>query len=150
QRADCGHVVVVGTLVFVEVHTCESADAGVLIAAVDAILEPRLTLTVNKPAFSLGDTLTLSLGTEPGFPGQENVGALYVAALVPGGDVYVLTPAGFVLALHNGVVLPGALQPFHAGTVVSSGIESIFSAPINTPIPTGPYTFFAILVKPGT
>jgi len=150
-RADCGHVVTIGNaVVFREVHTCETGDPGALVAAVDAILQPRLTLTVNTSTISVGDTLTLTLGTEPGFPDQENVGDLYVALLVPGGDVYVLTAGGFSLAFHGGVVVPGALQPFRSSTIVSSGTEMILSAPIVTTIPAGPYTFAAVLVSPGT
>ena len=151
DRQDCGATIVfVNTVVFAEVHTCEPGDAGVFASILDSILDPQLSLLLNRTAISTGDTLTLTLDLQTGFPGQENVGDLYVGALLPDGSIYLLTPNGFALAFSGGAVVPGGLQPFRANTPVSSGREVIFSAPISAPIPEGQYAFVALLVKPGT
>jgi hypothetical protein len=150
KRDDCGQVIASGnTVVFAEVHTCETGDPGVLSAALDAILQPRLTLAVSTPTLATGDTLTLTLSVQTGFPVQENAGDLYIALLAPGGSLYLLTPAGLALAFDGSAVIPDAVQPYRAGTALQDGTETIISAAIDAPIPFGQYTFIAVLVKQG-
>ena len=150
KRDDCGEVVVIGSAVlFAEVHTCEAGDPGALGTALDAILEPRLTLSMNRPTIAVGDTLTLTLGVQTGFPAQESTGDLYVGVLVPGGFLYLLTPAGFVLAFDGRAVVPGGLQPYRSNTALLSGAETIIGAAVATPLPAGEYIFVAVLVRPG-
>src|SRR5262249_41646422 len=49
KRSDCGTLFNAGTtVVFLEVHECETGDPGVLGAALDALLQPRLTLTASN------------------------------------------------------------------------------------------------------
>ena len=89
----------------------------------------------------------MTLDIQTGFRGQENVGDLYVGALLPDGSIYLLTPNGFALAFSGGAVGPGGLQAVRANTPLSSGREVIFSAAISAPIPDGQYAFVALLVK---
>jgi pimeloyl-ACP methyl ester carboxylesterase len=150
KRDDCGEVVVAGnSVVFEEVHTCEPGNPGVLSTALDAILQPRLMLTLNKETLSTGDTLTLTLGVQTGFPAQENTGDLYIGLLAPGGSLYLLTPAGLLLAFDGSAVIPAGVQPYRANTLLQDGTETIISGRIDAPIPPGQYTFVAVLVKPG-
>lgn len=151
DRPNCGASVGFdNTIVFGEVHTCEPGDVGVWASMVDAMLEPRLSLQVDKAAVSVGDTLTVTLDSQRGFPDPENVGDLYIGALVPDGSVYLLTPGGFALAFSGGAAVPGGLQPLRANAPLPSGREVIFSIPIGAPIPDGQYAFAAVLVKPGS
>jgi pimeloyl-ACP methyl ester carboxylesterase len=151
DRSDCGTTLVfVTTVVFGEVHTCEPGDAGVLGAALDAVLQPRLALSLNTSALSTGDTVALILDVQTGFPDPENIGDVYLGVVVPDGSIYMATPTGLALAVTGGVVVPGGVQPLRSNTVLSSGAETLFSGPISTPIPAGPYTFFALLVRAGT
>ncbi|HYB44544.1 MAG TPA: hypothetical protein VEL75_22400, partial [Candidatus Methylomirabilis sp.] len=146
-RADCGHAI---GAIFVEVHTCEPGDSGVGTAIVDTILNPRLGLSLNRATATVGDTLTVTLTSQPGLPEAENIGDLYIGVFVPGGAVYLLTPTGLVLAFDGVNPVPGGLQAFRVDTELTSSSEVVLSATAVSPIPDGPYTFFAVLVRTGT
>lgn len=151
KRDDCGASFTVGpTVVFLDVHRCEPGDPGVLNGILDALLHPRLTLTLNRAVVAPGQSLTVTLASEAGVPETGNLGDLYVGVRVPGNAIFLLTATGFVLAFDGAEVVSSGIRPLRAATTVASGAETIFSTPVGSSIPTGLYTFLAVLVKPGT
>ena len=105
-----------------------------------------LALSLNKPTFSAGDTLILTLINENGV---SAAGDLYLAAQLPDGSAYAFDGTNWLLIFDGTNFIPGALKPFRANTTISASSEPLLTIQLTSPIPAGPYTAFAFLVKGG-
>lgn len=105
-----------------------------------------LALSLNKPTFSAGDTLILTLINVSGTPAA---GDLYLAVQLPDGSGYAFDGSNWLLFFDGARLVSGGLKPFRGNTTVSTGSELLLTTPLPSPIPVGAYTVFAFLVTAG-
>jgi uncharacterized protein GlcG (DUF336 family) len=105
-----------------------------------------LALALNKPIYTVGDNLVLTLVNETAVAAT---GDLYVIVQVPDGSAYAFDGTSFILVADRGTPISGALRPLRTNTTVTTSSEVLVSLRLPTPLRPGVYTAFAFLVRPG-
>src|SRR5205085_8987539 len=105
-----------------------------------------LALALNKPIYTVGDTLVLTLVNETGIPAS---GDLYVVVQVPDGSAYAFDGTSFLFVADGTRFVAGALRPLRTNTTVTTTSEVLVTLRLPAPLRPGPYTVFAFLVRPG-
>ena len=105
-----------------------------------------LALALNKPIYTVGDTLILTLVNETGVAAT---GDLYVVVQIPDGSAYAFDGTSFIFVADHGGLIPGAFRPFRTNTTVTTSNEVLVSLRLPTPLRAGVYTAFVFLVRPG-
>ena len=101
-----------------------------------------LTLTLNTQQAFPGDHVSLLLSGQSGGATAANVGDVYLAAIIPDGTIFT----------NDGTQwrpVTGGVAPFRQSVDVSTLAEEVFSGNMPDSLPSGVYTFVAVLVKPG-
>ena len=117
------------------------------VTAAGAQSPPRiLSLSLNRPTFSAGDALSLTLINTNAIPGA---GDLYLAAQSAGGAVYAFDGTQWRLFFDGVNLVAGGLRAFRTSTTVTASSETLLTATLPSPLAPGVYTGFALLVAPG-
>ena len=81
-----------------------------------------LALALNKPIYTVGDTLILTLVNETGVAAT---GDLYVVVQIPDGSAYAFDGTSFIFVADHGSLIPGAFRPFRTNTTVTTSSERV-------------------------
>ena len=103
-----------------------------------------IALSLNQSTFSMAATLVLTLINQDS---AVSAGDLYLALQLPDGTMYVCDGTNWLPMFEGVNLLPSALKPFRANTTLIASSEVILTVQLTGPIPSGPYTIFAVLVK---
>jgi len=124
-----------------------SLAALVLAASTEAQSLPRvLSLSLNRPTFSAGDVLTLTLINTNAIPGT---GDLYVIAQSSSGALYAFDGTQWRLFFDGVNLTPAGLRAFRTNSAVTTSNELLLNVTLPSPLAPGVYTAFAVLVAPG-
>ncbi len=116
------------------------------VTSADAQTSPVLALSLNGATFTTGDTLVLTLVNENGVSAS---GDLYLVVQLPDGSAYAFDGTSWIFVGAGGGVVPGALRPFRANTTIATASQTLLTVGLPSPIPTGAYTVFVLLVRAG-
>jgi uncharacterized protein GlcG (DUF336 family) len=118
------------------------------VTAAEAQSLPRvLSLSLNRPTFSAGDSLTLTLINTNAIPGT---GDLYLLAQSSSGALYAFDGIQWRLFFDGVNLVSGGLKPFRTNTTVTVSSEMLLSITLPSPLAPGVYTGLAVLVAPGS
>ena len=95
-------------------------------ASAEAQSLPRiLSLSLNRPTFSAGDSLSLTLINTNAIPGT---GDLYVVAQSSSGALYAFDGSRWRLSFDGVNHVPGGLRAFRTNTAVTVSSETLLTA----------------------
>jgi uncharacterized protein GlcG (DUF336 family) len=123
-----------------------SLAALVLTASTEAQSLPRvLSLSLNRPTFSAGDSLILTLINTNAVPGT---GDLYVIAQSSSGALYAFDGTQWHLFFDGAHLVPAGLRAFRTNSAVTTSNELLLNVTLPSPLAPGVYTAYAVLVAP--
>lgn len=114
------------------------------------VLPPALTLTLNQPRFTAGETVRVALHIQQ--PGPTFTGDFYFGALLPDGQTALfISSEGWIQARLDE---PRAFRPLVTHAVLAQGLDltfnPFFAYTFNGGEPSGIYSFFALVTPPDT
>ena len=117
------------------------------VTAAEAQSLPRvLSLSLNRPTFSAGDSLELTLINTNEIPGT---GDLYVIAQSSNGALYAFDGTQWRLFFDGVHLVPAGLRAFRTNAAVTTSNELLLNVTLPSPLAPGVYTALAVLVAPG-
>ena len=120
-------------------------------AAFEAVPATLVTVAVNRPQFSAGDTLVVSVGLSN--PGLPLVVDLYLGLLLPDGDTIVFFTGDGSVVVFGRASSPATFRPIGVGVTLASpfvvDVSDLFAHTWTGGEPRGRYLFFVAALAAG-
>lgn len=118
-----------------------SLAAAFLACLVAPLYALNLNIGTNQDALAYGETLSLSLRTNPNSSEAGMLSDQYIAAILPDGSLFTLS---------NDLTWTSAIRPvFAARPLTVSDKTTVYSLRIPESLPSGKYTFYLVVVPAG-
>lgn len=121
-------------------------------AAFEAVPSNLVTVAVNQPQFSAGDTLVVSVGLSN--PGLPLVADLYLGLLLPDGDTIVFFIGDGSGLMFGRASSPATFRPIGVGVTLASpfvvDVSDLFAHTWTGSEPRGRYLFFVAALSAGS